>query len=280
MAPPCHAARTLDGTAVVGYLFTFGRDGPRPASTLGRSRVNIPRSRLALGAVTAAALTLGTVTTATASGPNPRSTQQFQDAVSVAKIERHLASLQAIADEHGDPRRRHRRLRGERPVRRAGARATRATRHRAAVLPVHSTSSCSSPRSVTVNGADPARASTTHVMSGEPEHRRRRRDRRPARAAHRTALGCNGPVGLTSTPPARSRSCSRGACSFLEKSQAAADGRRRGGHRLQQRAPASCTARSAATRPAPCPSSGITQEQGKALAHRDGRRTGQRDPAA
>jgi Zn-dependent M28 family amino/carboxypeptidase len=64
--------------------------------------VNIPRTRLALGAVTATALALGTVTAATASGPDPRSTESFRDAVSIQKISTHLEAFQAIADEHGD----------------------------------------------------------------------------------------------------------------------------------------------------------------------------------
>ena len=220
--------------------------------------MNIPRSRLALGAVTAAALTLGTVTTATASGPNPRSTQQFQDAVSVAKIQRHLASLQAIADEHGD------RAAGTDGYEASGeyvekvlADAGYETRRQYFPFLYFE---LLEPEELTVNGATP-RELTTHVMSGSPST-----DDDGVTGdllAPPNALGCKGQWGDVDAT-GKIAIVSRGTCSFLEKSQAAADA---GAEAVivYNNGPGELHGTLGSDPAGAVPSSGITQEQGKAL---------------
>ncbi len=220
--------------------------------------MNIPRSRLALGAVTAAALTLGTVTTATASGPNPRSTQEFQDAVSVPKIERHLASLQAIADEHGD------RAAGTDGYEASGqyveqvlADAGYQTRRQYFPFLYFE---LLEPEELTVNGATP-RDLTTHVMSGSPST-----DDDGVTGdllAPPNALGCNGMWGDVDAT-GKIAIVSRGTCSFLEKSRAAADA---GAEAVivYNNGPGELHGTLGSDPAGAVPSSGITQDQGKAL---------------
>ena len=65
--------------------------------------MNTSRRRAAAIAVLAASsLVLGTVTAVAAPGGNPNSSKKMRKAVSVEKIHRHLEAFQAVADEHGN----------------------------------------------------------------------------------------------------------------------------------------------------------------------------------